>query len=373
MTWLFIEPSDVWFFRDARPFSTGGGHTARGMFPPSPWTLQGALRSLVLGRSTVDWPDFLTGAGDAATALAAQIGGPTALGAFAMHGPFLARQTTGGTVECLAPMPADTYVEQHNAEGREVYAAFRPTKKLPLIADTRWPVDLKPLWTPDGTRKDAPGAATWITVADLEHYLQGLAFSGLATPFEREPRLGIAPDYERRTVAQGMLYQTEFVRPHAATGLLVWVDPAVELPDSGWLALGGQARAAYYRSVDETELRLPPVPPATQRIKILLLTPAYFSGGWQPGDGDWSRVLGCSANLISVALPRALDLGGRDIAHNHHRPMYTYVAPGSVYFFELAQPLQSQPSPFTQTPPDALPHDRLGFGQYAIGTWDWLP
>ena len=33
MTWLFIEPTDVWFFRDGRPFPTGGGHTARGIFP----------------------------------------------------------------------------------------------------------------------------------------------------------------------------------------------------------------------------------------------------------------------------------------------------------------------------------------------------
>ncbi|MBL8152360.1 MAG: CRISPR-associated protein Cmr3, partial [Blastocatellia bacterium] len=38
---LFIEPSDVWLFRDARPFAAGEQSRATSLFPPTPRTIQG--------------------------------------------------------------------------------------------------------------------------------------------------------------------------------------------------------------------------------------------------------------------------------------------------------------------------------------------
>jgi CRISPR-associated protein Cmr3 len=45
---IFLEPLDVWVFRDGRPFSAGEDHHAKSVFPPSPFTIQGSLRSKVL-------------------------------------------------------------------------------------------------------------------------------------------------------------------------------------------------------------------------------------------------------------------------------------------------------------------------------------
>jgi CRISPR/Cas system CMR-associated protein Cmr3 (group 5 of RAMP superfamily) len=47
MTWLQIRPQDVWLFRDGKPFSGGEDHAATGIFPPTPFTVQGALRQII--------------------------------------------------------------------------------------------------------------------------------------------------------------------------------------------------------------------------------------------------------------------------------------------------------------------------------------
>jgi CRISPR-associated protein Cmr3 len=45
MKHLFIEPLDVWLFRNGRPFNSQEDHTAQGTFPPFPSTMQGILRT----------------------------------------------------------------------------------------------------------------------------------------------------------------------------------------------------------------------------------------------------------------------------------------------------------------------------------------
>lgn len=76
MTWLFIEPDDVWLFRDGHPFSAGEGHIARCLFPPTPLTLQGALRSSLLAMSGVTLDEYRQQTTPKARALAENIGLP---------------------------------------------------------------------------------------------------------------------------------------------------------------------------------------------------------------------------------------------------------------------------------------------------------
>jgi hypothetical protein len=45
VTTLFLEPLDVWLFRDGRPFMAGQQFRAASRFPPSPLVVQGALRA----------------------------------------------------------------------------------------------------------------------------------------------------------------------------------------------------------------------------------------------------------------------------------------------------------------------------------------
>lgn len=142
ITWLFIKPSDVWLFRDSRPFAAGEGHAAASLYPPSPFTVQGALRSWLLGREMVDWRAFAQQSDQPARDMAAQIGhpprsgAPGSLGKFRTRGPFRARQSHG-RAELLYPAPADIYHTERNS-----WRALRPSK---TAARFDWGADLSPL------------------------------------------------------------------------------------------------------------------------------------------------------------------------------------------------------------------------------------
>ncbi|MEM6284772.1 MAG: type III-B CRISPR module-associated Cmr3 family protein, partial [Chloroflexota bacterium] len=117
MTWLMMKPTDVWMFRDGQPFSAGEGHTARSLFPPTPFTVQGALRAHISQSLGVSLADYLSGNGNKAEKARTLIGQPARdkggldTGAFRMRGPFLANDNDGKITRYF-PVPVDTSVHK---------------------------------------------------------------------------------------------------------------------------------------------------------------------------------------------------------------------------------------------------------------------
>lgn len=384
MSWVLIEPGDVWSFRDGRPLLTGGGSLSRSIFPPAPFTMQGALRSLILGHSDVEWSAFREQSTPKAKALGQVIGHPASegqsasLGAFSLYGPFLARKENGKWVR-YSPLPADV---RRTKTRIPQYFALQPSSNQ--VFETNWPVsDLKPLWPRLEENVEAVEEPRWLSEQALDDYLHNRPFGALLARelFSTEPRLGIALDYSQRRPLKGMLYQIEFIRPHEEVGLLVWLSDFVNLPDSqGAMRIGGEGRVAYYRTLKNDEIKVDAgTKQKVQRFKVVFLTPTWFDGGWQPtgGDAGWSKLLGHPVNLISASLGRSEHVGGWDIAaqggRGWHKPIRTFVPAGSIYFFKTTEPMAPPSGPLCHTPvEEELPLDRLGFGQIAVGIWDWL-
>lgn len=405
MTWLFIEPSDVWFFRDGRPFVAGEGHTAQTTFPPSPLTVQGALRSLILSSTSIDWEDFWQQRGTAAQEMGKRIGYPleknvreASLGQFKMQGPFIGRYSwvesgKGYQAELLTPLPLDTFYRKADAK----WQALRPkrqTDNQPTKQWTNWPAHLHRLSAPTAIHDSPPKEGGFLDSGGLDAYLQGEPFDLMKDkrgealrPFVSEPRLGIALNYDYRHAADQMLYQSEFMRPQTSTftkksspesyGLLVKLGETITLPlPDGVMAIGGESRAAHYHILPAAESpHALPTAQDSQQFKIVLQTPAWFAEGWQPLNGQWSEIFkgASTANVrcTAVALGRPLFIGGWDVANNGHKAMRNFVPAGSVYYFTADHPIQL-PEAFTQTPIGSLPLDRQGFGAYASCAWDWL-
>ncbi len=384
MSWMLIEPSDVWSFRDGKPMLTGGGYITHSLFPPAPLTVQGAIRSLILGHSDVEWAAFREQSTSKARDLGQVIGYPAqgerkaSLGAFALRGPFLARLEQGKWLRYV-PLPADV---RRTKERAPRYFSLQPARRQDF--ESSWPAsNLRPLWPYQEDGIEGIDERLWLSERSLDDYLHMRPFDVLPTRdlFDTEPRLGIALDYSQRRPLQGMLYQIEFVRPRDQVGLLVWLSDSVDLPSpQGVLRLGGEGRSAHYRALTDEEAKadagLNQVP---SRFKMVFLTPTYFDGGWQPtgGDAGWSDLIGVPVQLVSAALGRPQRIGGWDIAarggRGWHKPIRAFVPAGSVYFFEADQPPELPLGSICQTPTDQdLPLDRLGFGQVAIGTWEWL-
>jgi CRISPR-associated protein Cmr3 len=81
---IFIEPSDVLLFRDGRPFSAGEGHRARSIFPPTPNTMQGVIRSKVLADRCGRYQQYREGCNDCpeknSCTISSEIGKPASNG-----------------------------------------------------------------------------------------------------------------------------------------------------------------------------------------------------------------------------------------------------------------------------------------------------
>jgi len=371
---LIIQPHDVLLFRDGKPFSAGMDIRARSLFPPTPFTIQGAIRARVLFSTGVNPVDYVHGATSAAHSLHQLIGSPQgSYGRLRLQGPFLARLEKNRWVGYF-PLPAD------------IVCLGGSYKLLHPLKDPHWqsnlPGSLQMPWVRTSERlEEARGR--WISQEDLEGYLQGFAPQKVLEDsqfVEREQRFGIAMEQARRTVRESYLYLAEFLRLKEGVAFYTVVE-GISRDDlggeRGFFQLGGEARAAYYE-VQEPGLDLLPTPPnpLPHRFKVVLLTPAWFSGGWTPQGGNWGPFFSGSVRLVSAIVPRHQAIGGAYVDDQRRKrafqkPMRRFVPAGSVYFFEHDGSASWAGKPFTETPPGEGDYGQIGFGTCVIGEWNY--
>lgn len=398
---LFLEPMDVWLFRDGKPFSAGNNHRARSLFPPLPTTAQGMVRSYHLLCQRRDIP-----LSDKARIKGAVGGSGEYPPGFRMRGPFVAREEGEGEARRIwryFPLPADATVTSgghrslapvHPAEGVLTSAALpgQDGKQHPLdllIQEGEPAKQVGEWWLRQdelvrylgGKEAQAtPGQPPSMPMEDLPGYLSARASSGEKLPlYLRESRFGIGLDPARRTTMEGMLFEVEYIRPLAGVGLDVevdWlhggVDALAGWPERGMLAAGGEGRGARFRRVNADPLPAPP-DPLPRRFKLYLATPTYFARGWQPA--DWGRFFeGPAPGLVAAAVGRYQSLGGFDLAAARgdpqaHRPARRYVPAGSVYFFETKGETRLRWPSLTDDVVEGEGPGPLGWGQVLVHEW----
>jgi CRISPR-associated protein Cmr3 len=351
--WYFIEPCDVWMFRDSKPFTAGQSFVARSQFPPTPQTMQGVVRSNYLETQNVNWQAY--GKGKINTA----VGTPSELGDFSQIGPLVGQQTNAG-IAMLMPAPLDVV---RSKSGDQTPLLLAPQATAGHVRTSAPFAGWRPL-APASRVDDLTYAGGWLDEAGIKAYLKGQAPSSWVESsalFVHEERVGLALASGKRTAREHHLYHAQYVRPQPGVGLLVGTNDAY-LPNDAVINIGGESRSGYCTAVDFT-----PLSGATSgRIKLVLLTPAYFSGGSGPADGDWSRWVG-GGRLVSTAIGRPQPISGWDVANNRPKPLNQYVPAGSVFYFEDAE---WQGVPFTETPEGMLDHGAIGFGGALTATWN---
>lgn len=362
---IFIEPSDVWLFRDGRPFAPNDRAQAASVFPPTPQTMQGVIRSARLSESgePFDYKQW-------SPALVAEIGQPDNFGAVRLRGPLLAHRE-GTKVQPYFPWPQDV------TKLKSGWHMLSPAEER---FTTNWNENLRPLLPPKGSEPEKFESG-WLSREGLQTYLSGqISSEHIQTNsnlFTREARNGVQLESLPKRPAEGMLYQVEYIRLQTDVGLLLEVD-GVNLKDSGLLQLGGEARAGRYSTITETvdlarNERLKETTPL--RFKLYLATPAFFQQGWLPRDidaqtlkGNWC---GVHVTLISAALGKPQPIGGRNIAQGDvQRAIRRAVPAGSVYFFETNQSVDDVLRAFDgKCVADSTADAQIGFGLSFIGGW----
>lgn len=339
---LFIEPNDVLMFRDGRPFAGGDDHFARGMFPPSPTTIYGALRSHILSNHWSEFNKFASKFEEDQIPedVKAEIGMPDKLGSLALCQFTLAKRTNSH-IEQLFPMPKDVVKEKGVEDGKPSILTFFNLINSRTITDL--PAGLSNMWYP--TEKPMEADAGFLSVKEIEEYLSGNLPSSVIKQkdvYETEERTGVKKNRLTRSVETGRLYSVEYFRLNENVGFAIEVENTKLLPESGILRLGGDNRSAGYTEASWINIpteRIIKKIAETKRFKLVLTTPAIFNQGWLPegidADTMQGQINGVEARLISACIGKPIGIGGYDFVKNQPKIMKKAVPAGSVYYFEL--------------------------------------
>lgn len=364
MNSVFIEPIDVWLFRDGKPFNAGEDHQADSIFPPLPSVIQGAVRSHYLVARNVPLNDK----GNIEQA----VGTSTDYKTLRLQGPFLRRKD-----ELFFPLPADVFASTEKgdeATGLRIFEILRVNLQAVVQSSNPLPALL---WPPENARpmKFDP-SRYWVSQTEMTNYLAGKRFAAIDGKclFDRESRIGIALKHAKGTTEDGALFATNFIRTRTDVGLHVEVSGLDGWPASGLMRIGGEGHGARF-SESQLHRALPVSASAVKgKFKVVFIAPTYFKQGWKPGDDydDWQDHFEGKVELKTVALHRYLSAGGYDWskpAHSAQKPALRYVPAGSVYFFESQSEVQLKHPWLCDAAPNGAQLGQIGFGQVLIDNW----
>jgi CRISPR-associated protein Cmr3 len=403
---LFIEPSDVLLFRDGRPFSAGEGHRARSVFPPTPNTIQGVIRSKVLADRCGQYHKYKYGCQNCpkqeSCTIPDEIGRPAPdgqgnYGAMQLKGAIITHgKPSEPNLTYYFPLPADVVQvkNKRNPLAEAQLVNLKPLKdsdSLPGVTDISSVSTSKlfSLWTPEPHPVDS--AIGYWAHQDLQKYLLGEELTNFTTAdqlFQKESRYGIEVNNKLQTVEEGRLYQTEFVRCQEGVGLFIEIEGIQSLspdpdPDRGLLSIGGENKAASYKKVSGIDWDLfrdkfKSGWSKSDGFKLYLATPTVFKQGWLPNWIDPNTLTGqfpsskLTVKLVAAAISRYQTIGGWDVAYNRHKPTRRAVAAGSVYYFTTEANSEEILQTFHwQNLADDHQDIQIGYGLSLVGLWNF--
>lgn len=432
MEWL-IRPLDTLFFRGPEPFNAGETSYLRSLFPPTPETVQGFVRSHLLETWCRDLD--LYGRGQCARCpivsecqVRSVVGTPSGQeGTLLITGLYLFRTKESGGRE---GKPA-------SAEGTSSDAALPIERLYPCPGDLRVRTETKPVTylqlAPGRPVRcdmglvclpDVPAGQTdpkemlwkyppqWITGEGLASYRAGREltesdFVRTNDLLEFEPRVGIGRDLSRHAVGEGLLYSIELLRFRRGCGIAVALDGQDEdgrarlrqlgEPLPRLCRFGGEGRLIELTAREVGKSAGPPVRDEegqrevlatvrqTGRFRLVLLTPADFNGSWLPPGFElvpgstrngqvtfWRGRLGQTPVRIFVSCGgEPVPIGGWDIAQRQDKPLRWCVPAGTVYYCQLENPEKDPARELLETIDSGAigSGSRAGFGRAVLAPW----
>lgn len=351
--WVKIIPNDTLFFRSARPFTMGSETWADIIFPPSPSTFYGAIRTLLIfSRGTLE--NFKKGYSD--------IGNFYEKGSMEIKGPFLFTETTYGNmnIDIFFKSPQDLI----NVDAKKhINLTTYSVPKL-FISDGQLFEDKKVkyiLTTSLNTKvEDAYGYINSFTMKDYLSFsskkIKEFYFYQDSQFYLKEEKIGIARDRHSKASKEGYLYRTEMIRlnnsTNQVTGFLLKINNVENFPKEGHLKLGGEGKTVLFKVLEEKETKhdsfsvfrkdqFEEIDINIRQFKLYFVTNAIFEKGWLPKWIDEKTFLGEFKNLklrlTGCCLGKFEIHGGWDIAKKQPKPVYKVVPQASVYYFELLE------------------------------------
>lgn len=388
---IFIEPTEPLLFRAGKPFTAGENNFAESMFPPTPETLQGALRAMIATQWGLEFAktsgtDALFSQPEVVELIGKRDGDRNTYGRFRVTGLALGFYDTETQQVCRL-FPAPTHLIQVTVkDGQTEITTTMRLSPTPIAQElSNHPVGTQ-LLLPDLGQKKTAGKSEplpgWLTPSGLQHALSKTGFSGsdetredekrkwfvpVHKVFLREARLGIGMNNTTKTTEDGYLYQTHMIRMQPRYGFVVdialgekqygecalpaseqctgrlEIPPELNFLKEGWLTLGGEQRTAHFRVLQPDECAPEHGISQTAAGRLLYFaTPTYFQDGWLPAH---TQIFGKSP--LAAAINHYQPIGGWLLSPGNaggmSKAIRRCIPAGSVYYFtdsiEATQPL----------------------------------
>lgn len=397
--WVF-DAVDSFFFREARQMDNIGGTGVNSIFPPSPYTLAGALRSLIGDSHEIDWLAFRQHQDDFITLNNQQI----KLSDFLRTDVFFEQwQLCDVFIQYegirLYPLPLFILHKANTADSTQDKWHYLEMPE-DLIRCDLGTVRL-PSLPKEAEAGSKPLENAWVTeaifkkilqqekLAKLEHQKDYFKASDL---YDTEERLGIAIDAQRKTVHEGMLYQTQHLRLKEQVKICAITKglQTVLKPNQHqyMVRLGGEGRlAAVDLASFETQpfVEKPLDPAHAAKGLILTLTSAADLGNqWMlphfqetilpSGQKVWQGIINeVELTIEACVLGKVQREGGwQQKGQNHKtgqpRPVKTLIPAGSAYYCCVKNMTLTEA--IEKLHGFAIGHDvQLGRGRMAVGLW----
>lgn len=334
---LEIQALTPLLWRDGRPFAVADGTetTARSLPLPLPSTVAGFVRTQVGRRQGVRFKDDHQALKN--------------LHGLQVCSPLLVRNH-----EFVFPSPKDAVVYKKDEQLKVM--RLRPTDSGQ--GGTNLPDGLRPLEVSEDLKPEK-GYNLW-KQSDLTKWLLGEEvvperIEGL----RGEQRIHVGIDPNSGKAREGVLYSVGYRALESLEGgqfhdWRIRARVSLETEPEALGFLGGEARPVRVSVRDELSKYWFGCPAEIKTafaglkpnamVRMMLATPALFSGGWRPG---WIEQSGTGAQhlprglsrvklkLIAAAVGRREPVSGWNLRDNKPKPVRWMVPAGSVYFFEV--------------------------------------
>lgn len=333
-----VQGVDPLLFRDGRPFGNeDGALSAKSLPVPMPGTFAGFVRTYLGNKAGWNWAND----------------GPERALATPVLGPLMKRNG-----QFVFAAPADAVVFK-NSNDQLAMMRLRP-KPISNGEGCNLPhEDLLPLEVSNDVKPES-GYHFW-KWEDMERWLRDEEAIQAPEKIEglvREDRVHVAIEEGKGTAKEGALFTVEYrsflnkrwehwdQKVREDWSLIAKIETEETASLTGVGLLGGEKRVAQVEELDSSDVfpsyskELNDAIKNSRHVRMILATPAIFSGGWKPG---WlnDQLQGSppgtdvTLKLISAAVKRREAVSGWDYKARGPKAVRWLVPAGSVYFFEV--------------------------------------
>ena len=294
MIWYSFTPVDTLFFKGAVMAEKGEDHNAVSIFPPTPHTISGALRTTILRQNGISIDEFKNGRFP--KNIMESVGKPGSSSPFNVIGPFLREENN-----LYIPTPFTWFVDKYLTNDN-IYVASK--LKSTLLVFPRE----KKFWAKGLDSELENVGGNWIRIDKMLHPKRSYILPNDHF-FISEIRTGNALQTNRR-VHEGRLYSFTHIRLKENIALVFGVNMDLPLADTGILTLGGEQRFGRYSKIKPVQI----THGSSELYMSLTLTKAQKE---------------YESSLIATG--KLIYRGGWDLHKGFHKPMEAYFPSGSVF------------------------------------------